>query len=246
MRKAGDVSDKKGVLVTGASSGIGAAIAVELARQGYVVGCASRRGTAPEGDGSLVPITLDVTHAGEAAAALQAVADAGDGLAGVVHAAGRYSDAPAASIDMAEIRSVFETNLFSAIEISQLAYPHLRAEGGFIVLIGSMYAQLGVKGAVAYSATKGAIASVCRTLAVEWARDGISVVNFAPGWVETGFNEEYLADDAHRSHLTRGIPVGRVGRPDEIGRLVAAVVGANCSFLTGETIDVNGGHRIRL
>jgi NAD(P)-dependent dehydrogenase (short-subunit alcohol dehydrogenase family) len=147
---------------------------------------------------------------------------------------------------MTEVRSVFETNLFSAIKISQLAYPHLREGGGFIAFIGSMYAQLGVEGAVAYSATKAAMASVCRTLAVEWAPDGISVLNFAPGWVETGFNDEYLADDANRARLTRGIPVGRVGRPDELGRLVAAVVSADCSFLTGETIDINGGHRIRL
>ncbi|HXA33839.1 MAG TPA: SDR family oxidoreductase [Acidimicrobiales bacterium] len=240
------MSEKKGVLVTGASSGIGAAIAVELARQGYVVGCASRRGIVPEGDGSLMPIALDVTDAEAAADVLQLVADSGGGLVGVVHAAGRYSDASAALIDMAEVRSVFETNLFSAIRISQLAYPHLRGGGGFIAFIGSMYAQLGVKGAVAYSATKAAIASVCRTLAVEWAPDGISILNFAPGWVETGFNDEYLADDAHRARLTRGIPVGRVGRPDELGRLVAAVVSADCSFLTGETIDINGGHRIRL
>ena len=144
------------------------------------------------------------------------------------------------------LASSLRAAFFSAVEISQLAYPQLRQGGGFIVFIGSMYAQLGVKGAVAYSATKAAIASVCRTLAVEWARDDISVVNVAPGWIETGFNDEYLADDAQRERITRSIPVGRVGRPDEVGRLVAALVGADCKFLTGETIDVNGAHRIRL
>jgi NAD(P)-dependent dehydrogenase (short-subunit alcohol dehydrogenase family) len=64
--------------------------------------------------------------------------------------------------------------------------------------------------------------------------------------VETGFNDELLADEEQRGRVTRRIPMARVGRPDEIGRLVAAVVTADCSFLTGETIDVNGGHRIRL
>jgi NAD(P)-dependent dehydrogenase (short-subunit alcohol dehydrogenase family) len=236
---------KRAVLVTGASSGIGRAVAVELARSGFVVGCASRRGTAPDGPGSLVPITLDVTDLDTAPSIVASfVADLG--LAGVVHAAGRYSDVPADRIEMSEVRSVFETNLFSTIRLSQVAYPHLRDGGGFIAFIGSMYAQLGHKGAVAYSATKAAIASVCRTLAVEWARDGIDVVNFAPGWVETGFNDDYLADPDHRRQVTSRIPIGRVGRPEEIGRLVAAVMTADCSFLTGETIDINGGHRIRL
>jgi NAD(P)-dependent dehydrogenase (short-subunit alcohol dehydrogenase family) len=237
---------KGSVLVTGASSGIGAAIAVELARQGYVVGCASRRGTVPQGEGVLIPVALDVTESDAVAGAVdEFVASAGQ-LTGLVHAAGRYSNAPAASIEMDEVRSVFEANLFSAIRLAQVVHPHLRAAGGFIVLVGSMYAQLGVKGAIAYSATKAAVASVCRTLAVEWARDGISVLNIAPGWVETGFNDDLLADEEQRRRLTRRIPLARVGRPDEIGRLVAAIVTADCTFLTGETIDVNGGHRVQL
>ena len=237
---------KGSVLVTGASSGIGAAIAVELARQGYAVGCASRRGPVPEGEGVLIPIPLDVTDSDAAVGAVDELVASAGPLAGLVHAAGRYSDVPALSIGMDEVRSVFETNLFSAIRLAQVVHPHLRPAGGFIVFIGSMYAQLGVKGAIAYSATKAALASVCRTLAVEWARDGISVLNIAPGWVETGFNDELLADEEQRERVARRIPMARVGRPDEIGRLVAAVVTADCSFLTGETIDVNGGHRIRL
>jgi NAD(P)-dependent dehydrogenase (short-subunit alcohol dehydrogenase family) len=237
---------KGSVLVTGASSGIGAAIAVELARHGYAVGCASRRGTVPEGEGSLIPLRLDVTDPDAAVGAVDELVASAGPLAGLVHAAGRYSDVPAVSIGMDEVRSVFETNLFSAIRLAQVVHPHLQPAGGFVVFIGSMYAQLGVKGAIAYSATKAALASVCRTLAVEWARDGISVLNIAPGWVETGFNDELLADEEQRGRVTRRIPMARVGRPDEIGRLVAAVVTADCSFLTGETIDVNGGHRIRL
>jgi len=237
---------RNSVLVTGASSGIGAAIAIELASRGYTVGCASRRGTVPKGEGALTPITLDVTDSDALVGVVDEFVSSAGPLSGLVHAAGRYSDVPALDITMDEVRSTFETNLYSAIRIAQVAYPHLRASAGSLVFIGSMYAQLGVKGAVAYSATKAALASVCRTLGVEWARDGISVLNIAPGWVETEFNDEYLADEDRRARVTRGIPMARVGQPDEIGRLVAALITADCKFLTGETIDVNGGHRIRL
>ncbi len=233
------------VLVTGASSGIGKAIAVELARSGFAVGCASRRGTVPSGEGVFIPMSLDVTDSDAVAATLAELVERAGPLVGLVNAAGRYSDGPAASIKMDEVRSAFETNFFSAIRASQLAYPYLRSAGGFIIFIGSMYAELGIIGAVAYSATKAALASACRTLAVEWGPDGISVLNFAPGWIETGFNDEFLAEDRHRARVARRIPVGRVGTPDEIGRLVAAIVTADCGFLTGETIDVNGGHRVR-
>ena len=85
-----------------------------------------------------------------------------------------------------------------------------------------------------------------RTLAVEWAASGIAVVNFAPGYVETELNSEYLTDPDNRARLERRIPVGRVGTAEEIGRLIVAVLTADCRFLTGETITIDGAQGRRL
>jgi NAD(P)-dependent dehydrogenase (short-subunit alcohol dehydrogenase family) len=232
------------VFLTGGSSGIGAAIAAELAARGYLVGCASRRGTVPLASGQLVPIRLDVTD--DAAVRREFAAFVAEfGLAGLVNVAGAHSAAPSHSLDLDELRRSFELNLVSAVRLAQLAYPHLADGGGFIANIGSFYADLGVPGRLAYSAAKAALASVTRTLAVEWARDGISVLTFAPGYVETELNSVHLEDPANRDKIVRRIPAGRVGSAEEIGRLVGRVLDADCSFLTGETIRIDGAQGVR-
>lgn len=237
----------QGVFVTGASSGIGAAVAVEWARAGYLVAGASRRGTVPPAEGKLTPVRLDVTDHEAMAVAIDDFAAAAGGLAGVVHCAGFQEFAPSAELSMDGLRAALETNLVSAVRVAQLARPHLAEHhGGFVAFIGSFYADLGVPGSLAYSASKAALASVTRTLAVEWAASGIAVVNFAPGYVETGLNEDYLADPDNRARLERRIPVGRVGTAGEIGRLLVAVLTADCRFLTGETITIDGAQGRRL
>lgn len=236
----------RGIFVAGASSGIGAAVAVEWARAGYVVAGASRRGTVPTAEGKLTPVRLDVTDHGAMAAAVDDFAAASGGLAGVVHCAGYQEFTPSAELSMDGLRAVLETNLVSAVRLAQLARPHLADHGGFVAFIGSFYADLGVPGSLAYSASKAALASVTRTLAVEWAAAGIAVVNFAPGYVETELNADYLADPDNRARIERRIPVGRVGTAAEIGRLIVAVLTADCRFLTGETITIDGAQGRRL
>jgi len=236
----------RGIFVAGASSGIGAAVAVEWARAGYVVAGASRRGTVPTAEGKLTPVRLDVTDHGAMAAALDDFAAASGGLAGVVHCAGYQEFTPSAELSMDGLRAVLETNLVSAVRLAQLARPHLADHGGFVAFIGSFYANLGVPGSLAYSASKAALASVTRTLAVEWAAAGIAVVNFAPGYVETGLNADYLADPDNRARIERRIPVGRVGTAAEIGRLIVACLTADCRFLTGQIIAIHGAQGRRL
>jgi NAD(P)-dependent dehydrogenase (short-subunit alcohol dehydrogenase family) len=238
-----------GVFVSGASSGIGAAISVEMARAGHRVGGASRRGTvpgAPPDTGEIVPITLDVADATAARVALDEFAASCDVLVGVINVAGIHLTAPSAELDLAEFRLVLEVNLVASVHLAQLAFPFLRDRGGFIANIGSFYGDLGVPRNLAYSASKAALASVTRTLGVEWAKHRISVLNFAPGYVETDLNSEYLRDPENRVQMEKQIPVRRVGQAEEIGRLVAGVLSADCSFLTGETITIDGGQGIRL
>ncbi len=236
---------RRSVFLTGASSGIGAAIAQELVKLGYTVGCASRRGTVPFSSDGVVPIALDVTADAAVRDALESFAS-NYGLVGIVNVAGAYTPAPSAELSLGELRRSLELNLIAAVRLAQLAQPHLQQRGGgFIANVGSFYAKLGVPGGLAYSAAKAALASVTRTLAVEWAPQGISVVNFAPGYVETELNAEFLEDPQNRSRLARKIPVGRVGTAAEVGRLVSAILDAQCGFLTGETITIDGAQSVR-
>lgn len=238
--------ERQAVFVTGASSGIGAAIAQEFAHAGFTVGCVSRRATVPGTSASLVPIKLDVTDGPSTAKAIDDFVASQDNLAGVVNAAGFHASAPSDTLPLDDVRTTMETNFVSAIRIAQLAFPHLKEQGGFIANIGSFYANLGVSGSLAYSASKGALASATRCLAVEWATHRISVLNFAPGYVETELNADFLADTANRELISRKIPARRIAQPDEIARLVVAVLTSDCTFLTGETITIDGGQGIRL
>jgi 2-deoxy-D-gluconate 3-dehydrogenase len=235
--------------VTGASSGIGAAIAVEMSRAGHRVGGASRRGVVPvgpPGGGEIVPITFDVTDGDAAPVVLKEFASTCDAFAGVINVAGLHLTAPSAELDLAVLREVLEVNLVASVRLAQLAFPLLRERGGYIANIGSFYADLGVPRNLAYSASKAALASVTRTLGVEWAKHRIAVINFAPGYVETATTAEYSDDPEKRAWLEKQIPARRLGQAEEIGRLVAGVLQADCSFLTGETITIDGGQRVRL
>ncbi len=230
------------ILVTGASSGIGAAIAARLAADGWLVGGLSRRGTAPAADGCL-GLQADVTDESAVAAAIARLAERAP-IVGVVNCAGRHIERPSLESTSDEVRSVLDTNVVAAFAIARVAHPHLRAAGGgLIVNVGSFYDRLGVPGNAAYAASKAALASLTRTLAVEWARDGIRVLDVAPGYVETELNEVF-ADPERRSRIERRIPVRRIGRADEIGRLVAGLYAMDVGFLTGTTIYVDGGQAV--
>jgi NAD(P)-dependent dehydrogenase (short-subunit alcohol dehydrogenase family) len=247
----GAPSSTRGVFVTGASSGIGAALATGFAQAGFRVGGASRRGTVPElppgAAGEIVGIPLDIADPERTGVAVKEFAASCDHFVGLINNAGIHLTAPSAELDLDELRQVLEVNLVSAVALAQLAFPVLKESGGgFIANIGSFYADLGVPRNLAYSASKAAMASVTRTLGVEWAKHGVSVVNFAPGYIETAFNSEYLQDDDNRAAMAKQIPVRRVGTVDELARLVVNVLTADCSFLTGATITIDGGQGIRL
>jgi NAD(P)-dependent dehydrogenase (short-subunit alcohol dehydrogenase family) len=238
-----------GILVTGASAGIGAAIALELAARGHTVGCLSRRGSLPPGPpagGRLLASSCDVTDEAAVAASLQEFAAQAGGLVGLVNNAGRNDEAPSAELTPEQLRSVFELNVVAAFSVCRQSYHYLKQAGGLIVNIGSFYDHLGVRSNLAYSASKAALASLSRTLAVEWARDGIAVLTVAPGYILTDLNRDFFDDPAHRQAIERRIPVRRLGQPDDVARVVASLFEARTSFLTGTTIYVDGGQSVSL
>ena len=240
-------NEQRTIAVTGASRGIGAAIALELAGRGFRVACLSRGGTGPEGEidaklaSRFVNHACDVNDEASVRKALAAVAVDGT-LHGLVNNAGIHLDAPSHDMDTALYERVMQTNATAVFTACREAYPYLvKAGGAGIVNIGSFFEKVGVKKNLAYCASKAAVGAMTRCLAVEWASKGIRVIDVAPGYVITDLNRDSLESGPVREYIEKRIPLRRPGTANEIARLVAALFSEDIAFLTGETIYIDGG-----
>jgi NAD(P)-dependent dehydrogenase (short-subunit alcohol dehydrogenase family) len=239
------MAEARVIAVTGASRGIGAAIALELARRGFTVACLSRKGRGPELDvpaalvARLVSVACDVNDEVSVRAALAEVVARAGRLDGLVNNAGIHLDGKSASFETARFDQVMDTNARAVFVACREAYPHLQRQGGTIVNIGSFFDKLGVKRNLAYCASKAAVGAITRCLAVEWASKGIRVLNVAPGYIETDLNREAMRG-ALRPFLESRVPVGRAGTPEEVARLVASLFAEDIAYLTGETLYIDG------
>ena len=238
------------IAVTGASRGIGAAIALELAHRGFTVACLTRGGTGPEFEipdqlrSRFVNHVCDVNNEASVRAAMKAVAADGT-LHGLVNNAGIHLDAPSHEMDTAIYERVMQTNATAVFTACREAYPYLaKASGATIVNIGSFFDKIGVKRNLAYCASKAAVGAMTRCLAVEWASKGIRVLDVAPGYVVTDLNRESLERGPVRDYIDKRIPGRRPGEAHEIARLVGAIFSEAIPFLTGETIYIDGGQGI--
>ena len=244
-------NDKGTVAVTGANRGIGAAIALALARAGYRVACLTRSGAVPDTGADealrarLLPIRCDVLDEASVSAALAHAAEAAGGLIGLVNNAGLHTDAKSAELATADYERVMAVNATAVFVVARAAYPHLvNAGGGLIVNIGSFFDKIGVKRNVAYCASKAAVGAITRCLAVEWANRGIRVLDVAPGYIVTDLNRELMTRGALAEHLKKRIPSGATGTVADVARLVAAIFSEDIPFLTGETIYIDGAQGI--
>jgi len=225
------------IVVTGASRGIGAAIALELAARGYRVAGTSRSGETVLGRG----VACDVTDESALIRAIAAIADEGP-IVGLVNNAGAYETVPTADLTAAAFEKTMRTNATSVLVASRAVRPHLAANGGgLIVNIGSFFDKLGVAGSTAYCASKAAVGAITRCLAVEWASENIRVMNVAPGYIETDLNRDFLRNEKIAHWLARRVPARRPGTPGEVARVVAGLFAEDVAFLTGETIYLDGG-----
>ena len=240
------------IAVTGANRGIGAAIALELARRGFTVACLSRAGKGVEElavpkrlAGRMLAGRCDVKDEASVARALRSVASRAGGLRGVVNNAGIQLHGASESFSTEELEEVLRTNVVGLFVVCREAFPLLQKQGGgLIVNMGSFFDRLGVPRNLAYSASKAAVGAITRCLAVEWAPHGITVLNVAAGYIETNLNREFLRRKSVRDYLLPRIPVGRPGRPEEVARLVGALFTEELGFMTGETIYIDGGQTI--
>ncbi len=238
------------IAITGSSRGIGAEIARELGRRGFTVGCLSRGGGLPDDApprATLLPFSCDVTDENSVTAALKGLVDATGGLHGLVNNAGVLVEYKSAELSVSDYDEIMRTNATSVMMVSREAYPHLcAAGGGAIVNIGSFWDKIGVPRNLPYCVSKAAIAAITRCHAVEWARDKISVMNIAPGYIETDFNHDFFADEKTREWLRQRAPMQKPGSVGEVARLIAALFAEDIPFLTGETIYMDGAQSVAL
>jgi NAD(P)-dependent dehydrogenase (short-subunit alcohol dehydrogenase family) len=239
--------DKPMVIVTGASRGIGAAIARHLAEAGFTIACLSRSGGLPAAPEELaarfIPYAVDVTDA-EAMASVIDQAVKGRVLAGIVNNAGQHTEAASATLSIADWNAQMAINATAVLIGCQAAFPHMTGAGGLIVNIGSFFDKIGVKRNLAYCASKAAVGAMTRVLAVEWAKQGIAVLDVAPGYIVTDLNRETILEGPLRAYLEKRIPGGEPGTADDVGRLVASLYGLNLGFLSGETIYIDGAQGV--
>ncbi|MFJ4048919.1 MULTISPECIES: SDR family NAD(P)-dependent oxidoreductase [Pseudomonas] len=242
------------IFLTGASRGIGAVVALELARRGHRVGCVSRSGLGPESLSvpaplreRLVLLQGDVRDGASIAAALERFhAEAGP-ITGLINNAGIHKEGPAKHQALTEFDEVLLTNASATFAVCQQAYPYLeRAGGGLIVNMGSFFDKLGVRRNAAYAASKAATAAIGRCLAVEWAAKQIRVLTVAPGYIETDLNRDFLHAEKTRDYLASRIPVGGPAQAQEVANLIGLLFAEPLPYLTGETLYLDGGQGMAL
>jgi 3-oxoacyl-[acyl-carrier protein] reductase len=234
-------------LVTGASRGIGRAIARELAVRGFrVVGTATTDAGAQAVTQALAEwpgshgARLDVNDAAGVAALIDAVVKETGGLHVLVNNAGITRDGLAVRMKDADWDAVADTNLKAVFRLAREAIrPMMKQRFGRIVSITSVVGSLGNGGQANYAAAKAGVAGLTRSLAQELGSRGITVNCVAPGFIETDMTEGL--PEAQKTALLDKIPLGRLGRPEEVAAAVAFLASPEAAYITGSELHVNGG-----
>ncbi|MCB1865933.1 MAG: 3-oxoacyl-ACP reductase FabG [Chromatiales bacterium] len=235
-------------LVTGASRGIGRAIALELAAQGAkVVGTATtdegaERISAMFADAGVAGsgVRLNVTDLESIEAALTATAERFGAPSLLINNAGITRDNLLVRMKNDDWDAIVQTNLTSVFHLSRLCLKSMmKARHGRIVNITSVVAASGNAGQTNYAAAKAGLIGFSKSLAREVGPRGITVNCVAPGFIATDMTE--ALGDKQRDALLASIPLGRLGRPEEVAACVAFLCAPNAAYVTGETLHVNGG-----
>jgi len=246
--------DNKTAVVTGASRGLGRAIAIALASAGANVFLSARNRTLLEETSDIIKreggkteiFVSDVSEKEGAERIIDNAVKTFGSIDVLVNNAGILIEKPAIETDKDDWFSVINTNLSSTFFASVRLARHIieKKKKGSIINIASNFGVMGVNRLASYCAAKGGIISLTKSLAVEWARFGIRVNCIAPGYFLTDMSREILTNDKTKPIVIGRIPLKRAGDVSEIGHLVVYLASDASSFMTGETIFIDGGHRI--
>jgi NAD(P)-dependent dehydrogenase (short-subunit alcohol dehydrogenase family) len=243
---------RRAALITGASQGLGAAIALRLARDGYDLALTELtkgplRDIVAKVDASgarAVPIALDVCSQASVETAIEDAANALGQIDVLVNNAGVTLRRPALDVTREEWQAVIDVNLSGTFFMSQQFARHLlaRKRPGSIVSLASTHGVVALAERSTYGISKAAIIHMTRMLAFEWAEHGIRVNAIAPGTIETPSRAAYFdANPGTREAMVRRVPMGKFGTEHDVAGAVAYLASADASFITGQTLLLDGG-----
>ncbi|MDE3105164.1 MAG: 3-oxoacyl-[acyl-carrier-protein] reductase [Acidobacteriota bacterium] len=243
-----DIVNGRVALVTGASQGIGRACALELARRGASVALAARNVEKLEAvaaeiraaGGTAQPFALDVASEASIKAGAKAVVDHFGKVEILVNNAGITRDILSMRMKRADWDDVLTTNLTGAFLLTQaLMMQMIKNRWGRVINITSVVGELGQAGQANYAASKAGLIGLTKSLARELASRSITVNAVAPGYIETAMTA--VLTDEQKGAMTQNIPLGRVGTDLDIAHAVAFLASEEAGYITGHTLDVNGG-----
>ncbi len=232
----------RSVLVTGGGSGIGAACVAAFRAEGARVASADLRAPLSNAGDGTIHLSGDVSDAAVAAALVDEAASRLGGLDILVNSAGIGALEPSENVSADAWRRTLAVNLDGTFYMAQAAIRYMLTAGsGAIVNIASIHGHVGFAGHAAYTASKGGVVNLTRSLGIEYAARGIRVNAVCPGFVMTPMIEAGISDEL-LPQIVALHPIGRIARPEEIAAPVLFLASDEASFVTGASIPVDGGY----
>ncbi|HTN37627.1 MAG TPA: glucose 1-dehydrogenase [Arachidicoccus sp.] len=243
----------KVAVVTGASKGIGASIAIHLAAEGakVVVGYSSSKDGADkvvasivDNGGSAIAVSANVANKAEVENLFEQTIQHFGRLDILVNNAGVYDFLPIESLSEENFHRTFNINVWGLLLTSQTAVPHFDQQGGSIINISSVVSTSPIAGASVYSGSKAAVDAITRSLARELGNRKIRVNALSPGMIETeGAHSAGIIGSDLQKQVVAGTALGRIGQPEDIGKVATFLASEDAAWVTGEALVASGGHQ---